>query len=97
MADAISEIMLYLKRSFGPITGANGGCDILTAAAEFGVQLASTILLFIIVRVFFWKPITNILEKRREAYELKKEAYLRKKKHLPKQRLLPPRPEDEAL
>ena len=39
----------------------------------------------------------NYLEKRREAYELKKEAYLRKKKHLPKQRLLPPRPEEEAL
>lgn len=74
MADAISEIMLYLKRSFGPITGANGGCDILTAAAEFGVQLASTILLFIIVRVFFWKPITNILEKRREAMDHDLEA-----------------------
>ncbi len=39
----------------------------------------------------------NYLEKHREEYERKKEAYLRKKKHLPKQRLLPPRPEDESL
>lgn len=70
MTDAINEIMEYLKRSLGPVTGAyGGGVDFITAAAEFGVQLVSTIILFIIVRIFFWKPITNILEKRREAMD----------------------------
>ena len=70
MTDAINEIMEYLKRSLGPVTGASGGgVDFITAAAEFGVQLVSTIILFIIVRIFFWKPITNILEKRREAMD----------------------------
>ncbi len=40
----------------------------------------------------------NFLEKHREEYELRKEAYLRKKKHLPKRPLrTPERPPDEAL
>ena len=40
----------------------------------------------------------NYLEKHREEYELKKAAFLRKKKHLPKfhQREIS-RPDDEAL
>lgn len=40
----------------------------------------------------------NFLERHREEYEHKKEAYLRKKKHLPKlKHRLPVRPEDDAL
>ena len=40
----------------------------------------------------------NFLEKHQEEYELKKAAYLRKKKHLPRiKHHLPPRPEDDAL
>lgn len=40
----------------------------------------------------------NYLEKHREEYELRKAAYLRKKKHLPKIRQTKiERPDDEAL
>lgn len=41
----------------------------------------------------------NFLEKHREDYELRKAAWLRKKKHLPKTTKLrrPERPDDEAL
>ena len=41
----------------------------------------------------------NFLEKHYEDYEARKAAYLRKKKHLPKniKPHLPQRPEDEAL
>ena len=47
----------------------------------------------------------NFLEKHYEEYEARKAAYLRRKRHLPKQKLrttgahhcLPERPEDEAL
>lgn len=39
----------------------------------------------------------NFLEKRSEDYEICKEAYLRKKKHLPKLIRKPHRPDDEAL
>ena len=40
----------------------------------------------------------NFLEKHREEYELRKAAYLRKKKHLPKMKARQiERPDDEAL
>lgn len=40
----------------------------------------------------------NFLERHREEYELRKEAYLRKKKHLPKRiKQTPQRPADEAF
>lgn len=40
----------------------------------------------------------NYLERRREEYELRKQAYLRKKKHLPKIKRHPlQKPEDDAL
>lgn len=39
----------------------------------------------------------NFLEKHFEDYEIRKEAYLRKKKHLPKLIRKPHRPDDEAL
>ena len=39
----------------------------------------------------------GFLEKRQQDYEARKEAYLRKKKHLPKLTRKPQRPDDEAL
>ena len=33
---------------------------------HLGIQLCSTLILFLVVRAFLWKPITNILEQRRE-------------------------------
>ena len=40
----------------------------------------------------------NFLEKHYEEYEVRKAAYLRKKKHIPHTaRRLPERPEDDAL
>ena len=37
--------------------------------ADIGIQLASTIILFIIIRFLLWKPITRILEARRDAID----------------------------
>ena len=37
------------------------------------------------------------LEKHQQDYEARKEAYLRQKRHLPKQAQRPVRPDDEAL
>lgn len=39
----------------------------------------------------------GFLEKRQQEYELRKEAFLRKKKHLPKLQKRLQRPDDEAL
>lgn len=39
----------------------------------------------------------NFLERHREAYEQRKAAWLRRKKHLPRLTSKPQRPDDEAL
>ena len=39
----------------------------------------------------------GFIEKRLEDYEVRKEAYLRQKRHLPKLTRKPIRPDDEAL
>jgi len=39
----------------------------------------------------------NFLERHHEEYEQKKAAWLRKKRHLPKQKKMLHRPDDEAL
>lgn len=39
----------------------------------------------------------NYLERHQEEYEFKKRNFLRKKKHLPKVKHCPPKPEDDAL
>lgn len=38
-------------------------------AVDFGIQMIATVLLFLAVRFFLWKPITNILETRRAAID----------------------------
>jgi len=43
--------------------------NILSFGIDFGIQIISTILLFIAVRFLLWKPITRILEARRDAIE----------------------------
>ena len=37
----------------------------LNFAIDFGIQIASTVILFAVIAIFFWKPITKILEERR--------------------------------
>ena len=43
--------------------------NILSFGIDFGIQIVATILLFIAVRFLLWKPITKILEARRDAIE----------------------------
>jgi len=37
----------------------------LNFAIDFGIQICATVILFGVVAIFFWKPITKILEERR--------------------------------
>lgn len=39
----------------------------------------------------------NFLERHRDEYEMRKQAWLRNKKHMPKIKRKPARPDDEAL
>lgn len=43
--------------------------NILSFGIDFGIQIISTILLFLAVRFLLWKPITKILEARRDVIE----------------------------
>ncbi len=71
ISDAIENIVSTVTEALGPlatITTATAS-DWLGYLAEVGIQLVSTIILFLAVRFFLWKPITKILEQRRDAID----------------------------
>ena len=65
--DAVEEIMETVEGALGPVS--QNFQFTLADAVDFGIQLAATIILFLVVRIFLWKPITNILEARRQAID----------------------------
>ena len=69
--DAIDEIVSTVTDSLGPLANLTTAtaADWLGYLAEIGIQLVSTIILFLAVRFFLWKPITKILEERRNAID----------------------------
>ena len=64
--EALAAIIEAIKEGLGPVTSLT-----LTGAhiRDIIVQMSATILLFVIVRFFFWKPITDFLEERRKAID----------------------------
>lgn len=61
-----TAIVEAIKSALGPLeTLKIEGSDV----RDILIQLISTIILFVVVRAFFWKPITNIIETRREAID----------------------------
>ena len=71
ISGALQKIKATIQETLGPLyqtTNLTG--DRLTQyGIDFGIQIGATILLFIIVAIFFWKPITKILEQRREVID----------------------------
>ena len=67
IAEALESITALVKGGLGPL--GNGLNFTLDFAIDFGIQIAATAILFIVVIIFFWKPITKILEKRRDAID----------------------------
>ena len=67
IAEALEAITALVKGGLGPL--GNGLNFTLDFAIDFGIQIAATVILFIVVIIFFWKPITKILEQRREAID----------------------------
>jgi len=67
------ETGAYMSAGLGPVTMLSDmeqlTANSLTFAVDFGIQICATILLFLAVRFFLWKPITNILETRRAAID----------------------------
>ena len=70
IADAGEKIKELVMNGLGPIMETSWTADtILTYSMDVIIQLCATILLFVVIRVFLWKPITNILEQRRAAID----------------------------
>ena len=66
---AATSIQEAIQEGLGPISYLSDTeqlkANALNFAIDFGIQIAATVILFIIIRFFFWKPITKILEERR--------------------------------
>ncbi len=71
VSEAIDEIVSTVTEALGPLANLTTATasDWLNYLAEVGIQLVSTIILFLAVRFFLWKPITKILEDRRDAID----------------------------
>ena len=63
MDDVLKDIAEFVEGCLGPLSG-NG--NILSWLRDFSIQLAATLLLFLVVRIFLWKPLTEFLEARRD-------------------------------
>lgn len=66
---AAESIQETIQEGLGPISLLSDTeqlkANALNFAIDFGIQICATVILFIIIRFFFWKPITKILEERR--------------------------------
>ena len=71
IAEALDKIRTTIQETLGPLyQTSNLTVDRMTQyGIDFGIQIGATIILFIVVAIFFWKPITKILEQRREVID----------------------------
>ena len=71
IAEALVKIRETIQETLGPLyQTTNLTVDRLTQyGIDFGIQIGATIILFIVVLIFFWKPITKILEQRRQVID----------------------------
>ena len=63
MDEILKDIAAFVEACLGPLSG-NG--DIFSWLRDFVIQLIATLLLFIVVKIFLWKPLTEFLEARRD-------------------------------
>ena len=68
MEEILKGISEFVKECLGPLGGQEnyGWPDWIR---DFCVQALATLLLFLVVRFFLWKPVTNLLESRRHAID----------------------------
>lgn len=63
MDEILKDVSAFVSECLGPL--GNSG-NILTWLRDFAIQLIATLILFLVVRFFLWKPLTNFLESRQE-------------------------------
>lgn len=70
---AVKAITSTVKEGLGPIALLSDSEALADGAfqfaVDFGIQIVATILLFLAVRFLLWKPVTKILEARKEAID----------------------------
>ena len=66
MNELLGEIAEFVRECLGPLSGSG---DFTSWLRDFAIQLCGTILLFVIVRIFLWKPVTKFLEARKAAMD----------------------------
>ena len=62
MDDVLKDIAEFVEGCLGPLSG-NG--NFLSWLRDFSIQICATLILFLCVRIFLWKPLTELLEARR--------------------------------
>ncbi len=67
MADVLQDVADFVNKCLGPL-GSDGFQ--WSHIRDFLIQLVATLILFIFVKIFLWKPITEIIETRRDAIDL---------------------------
>ena len=63
MDDVLKDIAEFVEGCLGPLSG-NG--NVLSWLRDFSIQICATLILFLVVRIFLWKPLTEFLEVRRD-------------------------------
>lgn len=64
MDEVLKDISEFVSGCLGPL-GGNGSWP--TWIRDFLIQIIATLILFLIIRFFLWKPITKLLEERKKA------------------------------
>ncbi len=65
LSDVLEDIAEFVDKCLGPL-GSGGIDDLAGYVRDFIVQLCATIIIFLLIKFLLWKPITNILEQKRE-------------------------------
>ena len=63
MEEILKDVSQFVSDCLGPL--GNSG-DIWSWLRDFTIQIIATLILFLVVRAFLWKPITQFLEARRD-------------------------------
>ena len=71
MDEILKDISQFVNDCLGPLSGSG---NLATWLRDFLIQLCATLLLFVVVRVFLWKPITDLLESRRNKMDSELES-----------------------
>ncbi len=66
LADVLEDIAEFVDKCLGPL-GSGGTKDLAIYVRDFIIQLCATIIIFLLVRFLIWKPITKMLEQKRDA------------------------------